>query len=74
MSQFGTKHYWSPTPKKWKKIQKAVTGIIGVVGLSSLATDHPWVGSACFIAAGLTNELFELFAPEETNQTNTDEK
>jgi hypothetical protein len=67
---FGLKHYWSPTPKKVRKIADSLSaGALAVSGYSFM-TDYKVVAYIVLASAFVGKFVSNLFADEPENQQN----
>ena len=61
------KNYWSPTPKKWRKLGDALLGASTTITGFAIANDSKYIAYAALICGVLGKVITNLFT--ETEQT-----
>lgn len=69
--KFGIKHYWSPTPKKIRKIADSLNAAALAVSAYTFMEDYKVVAYIVLACAFVGKFVSNLFADEETAKTNS---
>ena len=64
-SKFTWKGYWKPTPLILRKIGDALLAVFSMLSVSSIATDHKYVGIATLVI-GVLGKILSNFFSENT--------
>jgi len=63
------KNYWSPTPKKWRKLGDALLGASTTITGFAIANDNKYIAYTALICGVLGKVITNLF----TDETQTEE-
>jgi hypothetical protein len=69
--KFGIKHYWSPTPKKIRKIADSLSAAALAVSAYTFMSDYKVVSYIVLASAFVGKFVSNLFAEEEPVKTNS---
>ena len=63
-SKFGVKHYWAPTPRKFRKIGDALLGAFSITSVSSMALEDKRIAIASLVL-GVSGKVFTNFFTDD---------
>jgi hypothetical protein len=66
--KFTWKGYWKPTPLILRKIGDALLAVFSMLSVSSIATDHKYIGIATLVIGVLGKILSNFFSDNQINQ------